>query len=261
MFFQLQINNGLWVPCPTAGAARQAGTPSGCTIKIKGVFFMRYIFILLVTTMYISCSSPEYVYRHSNSSTSITQENIRGGGIENKPLITERMLQYNAFISMASTDTDSLFKKVLELTIQNEGYMLHSEKKRITIRIPSSQFVPFINSLSSIGTVLSKNIEGTDVTEEFFDLSTRLDNAQKTRQRYLELLNRAQNVEQALSVERELERLNRDIDLLSGRLNKLKHLSDFSTVTVTTNVPVRPGPIGYVFYGLYSALKWLFVWN
>ncbi len=66
---------------------------------------------------------------------------------------------------------------------------------------------------------------------------------------------------EALAIEKELERINRDIDLLTGRMNKYKHLATYATVTVTTVKPVRPGPIGYVFTGLYEAVKWLFVWE
>jgi hypothetical protein len=112
-----------------------------------------------------------------------------------------------------------------------------------------------------LGEVASQEVQGTDVTEEYYDLQTRLDNAQKTRQRYLEILGQAQTVEQALLVERELERLNREIDLLTGRMNKLKHLATYATITITTTQPLRPGPLGYVFYGLYRAIKWLFVWG
>ena len=59
-----------------------------------------------------------------------------------------------------------------------------------------------------------KSITGKDVTDEHYDLNIRLENAQLARDRYLELLNRAQTVDETLKVEKELERLNTELDLL-----------------------------------------------
>ncbi|HEY6953184.1 MAG TPA: DUF4349 domain-containing protein [Bacteroidota bacterium] len=224
---------------------------------------MKLLLVILALFLGVSCSTQRIADRYSStSSQDVLREQTRGSASEQNTTSTlERVIQYSATINMNTDSPDSLFKRILDLTVANEGYMLRTEKERITVRIPTPRFASFLNSLSGYGEVVSKNIEGTDVTEEYFDLTTRLDNAQKTRLRYLELLNRAQTVESALSVERELERLNRDIDLLSGRINKLKHLADFSTITITTAAPVRPGPLGYVFYAAYVAFKWLIVWD
>ena len=46
------------------------------------------------------------------------------------------------------------------------------------------------------------------------DLEIRLENAEKARNRYLELLDKAETVGEVLSVEKELERLNEKIDLI-----------------------------------------------
>ncbi len=221
---------------------------------------MKRIFAILTVLLIAGCSASQVADRYPLVDIPLKQDqNVLAEQASTSTV--QRVIQYSATINMDTDTPDTLFKKVLELTGKNEGYLLKSEKDRITVRIPTQQFSAFLNALSGFGKVVSKDIQGTDVTEEYYDLTTRLDNAQKTRQRYLELLNRAQSVESALAVERELERLNRDIDMLSGRINRLKHLADFSTITITTTAPVRPGPIGYVFYAAYVAVKWLFVWN
>jgi hypothetical protein len=107
--------------------------------------------------------------------------------------------------------------------------------------------------------VSSKSISGLDVTDQFTDLKVRLDNANRTRARYLELLNKAANVTEMVSIERELERLNLDIDRLTGSINKLQHENDYSSITVYAYKGKKPGVVGYVFVGLYKGVKWLFV--
>jgi hypothetical protein len=88
-----------------------------------------------------------------------------------------------------------------------------------------------------------------------------LDNASNARKRYLELLAKAETVEAALKVEKELERLNGEIDSLEGKINQLKHLSEYSTITVYLEEKVKPGILGYVGIGLYESVKWIFVRN
>ncbi|MFM7854433.1 MAG: DUF4349 domain-containing protein, partial [Flammeovirgaceae bacterium] len=71
----------------------------------------------------------------------------------------------------------------------------------------------------------------------------------------------AENVEAALKVEKELERLNGEIDLITGKLNRLSHLSDFSTIDVELVEQKKIGVLGYIGIGIYKAMKWLFVRN
>jgi hypothetical protein len=83
----------------------------------------------------------------------------------------------------------------------------------------------------------------------------------KSRERYLELLEQAENVETALKVERELERLLYDIESVKARLSNLEKMITFTTISINIREKVSPGPIGWVFYGLYHSVKWLIVWD
>ncbi|UCE08903.1 MAG: DUF4349 domain-containing protein [bacterium] len=98
------------------------------------------------------------------------------------------------------------------------------------MRVPTNYLNDALKDIEKLGKILSKNITGRDVINEFRDLEIRLDKTEKARQRYLKLLNQEENVEAALKVENELDRLNNEIDLLKGRLNRLTHLSEYSTI-------------------------------
>jgi hypothetical protein len=62
-------------------------------------------------------------------------------------------------------------------------------------------------------------------------------------------------------VEKELERLNETIELLKGEMNRINHLTAYSTISVYLKEKKKPGIIGYVGVGIYQAVKWLFVRN
>jgi hypothetical protein len=77
-----------------------------------------------------------------------------------------------------------------------------------------------------------------DVTEQFADLEIRLKNAEAVRERLQALLAKAAKIEDALAVERELERITQTIEQMKGRLRLLGELIAFSTITV--NFQARP---------------------
>jgi hypothetical protein len=71
-----------------------------------------------------------------------------------------------------------------------------------------------------------------DVSEEFRDLQIRIQNSEAMRDRLEQLLRQANNVEQALQVERELERITELIETMKGRLRFLADRVAYSTITV-----------------------------
>ena len=127
------------------------------------------------------------------------------------------------------------------------------------VRVRTSALGTAVNEVASLGTVRSKSFKGEDVTEQYVDGELRLENARKARDRYLELMKQAENVQAALAVEKELERLNGEIELLEGRANKLKHLTDMATISVDLNKREKLGPLGYACVGAWKGVRWLFV--
>jgi hypothetical protein len=64
-----------------------------------------------------------------------------------------------------------------------------------------------------------------------------------------------------LSIEKELERINLEIERLEGRMQLAEFNVSYSNITIRFREKARPGPVGWVFYGLFRGIKWLFVWN
>ena len=223
---------------------------------------MRYFLLSVMIIALISgCSSrsplhpPPQVADMSQSAVRIQQEDVTDTKSE------RRYVQLTARLVLESDTPDLVHKNVFNMAKQYDGYVLQSEIDLTTIRLPAQHFDEIIKQIEILGKIQDREISGNDVTEQYYDINIRLENAQKARDRYLDMLKGAETVESALKVERELERLNREIDLWSGRLKRLSHLVQYATITVSTKTPVRPGPFGYVFYALYSSIKWLFVWD
>lgn len=173
----------------------------------------------------------------------------------------QRKILYSAYLTLAVDQPDSTSKQIERIASKYGGYVNEIGTYNAIIRVKSDQLEAAVGAISALGKVQQKRLEGQDVTSEYLDYQIRLDNAQKARDRYLELLAKAENVEAALQVEKELERLNGTIDMLKGRMNRIDHLSDFSTITISIKEKKKPGVLGYVGIGVYQAFKWLFVRN
>jgi hypothetical protein len=48
---------------------------------------------------------------------------------------------------------------------------------------------------------------------------------------------------------------------MKGKLALLESQVSLATIHLTLEKPTRPGPLGWVFYGAYRGVKWLFVWD
>jgi hypothetical protein len=144
----------------------------------------------------------------------------------------EPLLVYTAHLTMAVFDTKKALDAMEDLTRKSEGYLVRRDDLTITVRVPSKRFQGSLDEMMRLGDVLHRRVDVRDVTEEYTDLVVRLRNAEAMRKRLEELLARADNVTQALEVERELERVAGEIERMKGRLKLLGELVSFSTITV-----------------------------
>ena len=175
---------------------------------------------------------------------------------------TERKIIYNSSLTLEVDSSQNAKAKVLAMAKEYKGYMVSSNTNSITVRIPSSDLESALKRFKGVGKLISESQSSRDVTDEYFDIQLRLDNAEKARKRYTELLEQAETVEEILKIEKELERLNEKIERFKGKIKSFDKQVDYSIISVyfsPKTEKVKPGPIGYVFVGLYKSVKWLFV--
>jgi hypothetical protein len=170
-----------------------------------------------------------------------------------------RKVIFDARLSLTVKQPDSTSLKLADIAKKYGGYVVESGSYSTQIRIESSQMNQAIKDIALLGKMEDKYIQGQDVTDEYEDLDIRLQNAERARKKYLELLDKAQNVAEGLLVEKELERLNGEIDGLKGKMNRMEHLVKFSTITIRLKQKQILGPLGLVSVGIYKLVKILFV--
>jgi len=163
------------------------------------------------------------------------------------------MLIYRATLTMAVFETRKAIDAVEKLAKDSGGYLVSREDQRITVRVPSKKFDGTLDQIGKIGDLLHRNVSVEDVTAEYTDTAIRLRNLEVMRDRLEELLKKANKVEDALAVERELERVTSQIERLKGRLKLLRELISFSTITVE----FQPRPTDHVDNKVRLPFPWL----
>jgi uncharacterized small protein (DUF1192 family) len=104
----------------------------------------------------------------------------------------------------------------------------------LVIRIPAKNFEKFIAEIESgDNEILNKEIDARDVTTEFIDLETRLENKRNYLKRYKELLSQSKTISDILEIEERIRGLQEEIESTEGQLKYLNDQVAHSTLNLT----------------------------
>jgi hypothetical protein len=120
------------------------------------------------------------------------------------------------------------------------GFVSVQNDQQITLRVPADKFEAALSAVENNGKVRARNVQALDVGEQYRDLNIRLATAEAVRARLELMLSRAEKVDDALRVEKELERVVSEIEQLKGQLRSLTDRIAFSTLIVEFRPEVRP---------------------
>ena len=109
----------------------------------------------------------------------------------------------------------------------------------MTIRVPQDEFFSVFEQIKALGKVQSENAGSEDVTERFIALAARRNSAQREETSLLSLLDRAEQINEILIIERELTRVRTELEQLQGQLNFLERRVDLATITVFLTPPQK----------------------
>jgi hypothetical protein len=154
---------------------------------------------------------------------------------------TERMIVRTAEIVIVVNDVAIALDRVADLAEDLGGYVVSStswkEQERlfgvISIRVPAEDFNSAMDALRGLAVdVTHEDTSAKDVTEEYVDLSAKLKNLEATEESYLRLMEKAEEVEDMLAIQRELSKTRGEIEQTKGRMQYLEQTSATSLIRV-----------------------------
>jgi len=145
-------------------------------------------------------------------------------------------------IRLKHAEPDSLAKQVVQKLEELKGYVASSQNDRnwleLNLRVPASEFSSFINFLETIGQLESKSLSTTDITQDYYDLKTRIENHQALVTRIRRYLTEAKTINEILEVEQTLTKVTSELESMLATQQGWDRDVEFSQLNVVI-VPLR----------------------
>ena len=145
-------------------------------------------------------------------------------------------------IEFETTDVNKTKSSIVQTVRELNGYISQDNvvnrssriEHRLTVRVPANNFDLLLENISEgVDKFDSKNISVLDVTAEYIDVQSRIKTKRALQARYTELLTQATTVDEMLTIEREIGKLQTEIESVEGRMRYLTDRIAFSTLNVT----------------------------
>jgi hypothetical protein len=164
----------------------------------------------------------------------------------------ERKIIRNGELILEVNAPQDVQRKIASIAESLGGFVVTSESKQrqssnggepsievsLVIRVPATQFGAALDQVRTAGSrVIAEKITGEDVTEEFIDLEARIKTQKALEDQFLEIMKRANKVEDALEVQRQIADVRTEIEKLEGRKRFLENRASLSTITVNLQTP------------------------
>lgn len=154
----------------------------------------------------------------------------------------EAKIIYTAHMEMQTLDYDTADTAISELVKSCGGYF---ERRSVsnrasgyrfgeyTVRVPVAEFEHFCEQIGSLCHVTYAQSFAENISEAYYDTAARLETAQIKLDRLQELLKKADNMADIITIESAISETEYTIESLTGTLRRYDALVDYSTVTVS----------------------------
>ena len=162
---------------------------------------------------------------------------------EDKP--RERMVIYEAEMQSSVNEIEPAMEKTIQIIKGFQGYIekqqIDKESTRafLIIRVPVDRFTETLDALAKVGEVQSRSIKADDITDQFADLSQRLENRKQLLNRLYAILKKTTDTEQKIRILNEIARLNKEVESMQARKDYLAKKAAFSTIRFTLQAQAK----------------------
>lgn len=217
-------------------------------ISIVGIFLIVCIFVVLGTSKsqynpssYDSWSSMDSIgglefsegYYKGDSSTSqneIVNNNQEGSKIQKNGSVSVLVENIDESIEALKSINKAFKGQITSIYDSGKG---NERAVQITVKVPVEEFEAYYEQLRKLeGEVVYANITTVDVTEEYIDITSRLNNLRNSEAQLNRILERADSVTDVLAVQKELSTVRGEIESYEQRKRYFDNQTDYAYVSI-----------------------------
>lgn len=155
--------------------------------------------------------------------------------------IAPRMVVENSSVSLLVKNVMEVKDKIISYAQTNGGYMVNSRVSNpqdapsatVTVRVQSAKLKEALAYMHSLSVkVVSENLEGTDVTDQYVDMEKRIVLLENTKARFESILATAKEIKDITNLTREILSYQSQIDSMKGSRMALEKNSRLAKITV-----------------------------
>jgi hypothetical protein len=184
----------------------------------------------------------------SASRSTMTTANTRGADGEKtgeKTLESTRKIIYTANVELIVEDFSNTPAELRQMVEKHGGLIAGSniyaqsgnqQSGNWRIRVPVANFEAFLEDVRTLGELVNINTDSEEVTDQYYDLETRIGNKAVERDRLKGILadeKQAGKLKDVLDVEKRLAEVQGDIELAEGQMRRLKDRIAMTTVQLS----------------------------
>jgi outer membrane murein-binding lipoprotein Lpp len=157
--------------------------------------------------------------------------------------VPNQMVIYQADLQLRVKKFEQTLQHLEEQVLKYGGYIAESNVSkdgveqvsgRIIVRIPQKNFQSFLHDAEGqAAEVLQRTISGTDVTEEYVDLESRLKSKRVVEERLTLFMKSAEKTEDLLKISADLAAVQEEIETILGRMKYLENQTSLSTIHIS----------------------------
>jgi negative regulator of sigma E activity len=191
--------------------------------------------------------SPQEPSMQSSDGKSITEDRSSNqSGIE-----SERVQIKSYYLNLEVKDIESVFENIQTITNTYGGYIENSNmgdyyvgyyqgydtqvnirNAYLNLRLPVEKVSEVSKMVEALGEVSSKGENTSDITQYYQDINSELENYKATRVRMLELLAKVGSLTETLEVEKELSRIQLEINRLESSIKQTNNQVTFTYYSI-----------------------------
>lgn len=167
-------------------------------------------------------------------------EDIESGMPQSTDLNTDKII-YTATMFGETTDFDDTAEKIDRL-IKENGAFLAAQKTNeygegyryasFAIRVPAENFDILLKGIETVCHIKTSDISADNVSESYHDMESRLESAKNKLERLDELLLKAENMEDIITIENAINEAQWEVDYYSGALKNYDSQIRYSTINL-----------------------------